>query len=115
MYQIRKCERYTSCLATEVANLDPDIFKTLSVPFDGETEEEFLNYIESNRYELEEIYEEFDEETISELNKIWEPEWTEYSNSAWKFEDSWHESGRVDETWTKTGGFEPNHTTDNEY
>jgi hypothetical protein len=41
-----------------------------------------------------------------------EPEMTEYANSAWKYEDSWHESGRVDETWTKTGGFEVLNTTD---
>jgi hypothetical protein len=115
MYQIRKCERYTSWQTTEVANLDPEKFKTVSIPFEGETEEEFLNYIESNRYELEEICEEFDEETLSELGKIWDPEWIEYSNSAWKFEDSWYESGRVDETWTKTGGFESTHTTDRNY
>jgi hypothetical protein len=115
MYQIRKCERYTSWQTTEVANLDPEKFRTLSIPFEGETEEEFLDYIESNRYELEEIYEEFDEETLSELGKIWEPEWSEYSNSAWKYEDSWHESGRADETWTKTGGFESYHTTDRGY
>ena len=115
MYQIRKCEKYTSWQTTEVANLDPEKFRTISLPFEGETEEDFLSYIESNRYELEEIYEEFDEQTLDELNKIWDPEWTEYSNSTWKYEDSWHESGRVDETWRKTGGFEPIHTTYKEY
>lgn len=115
MYQIRKCERVTSCMASEVANLDPEKFRTLSVPFEGETEEDFLAYLSENQYELEEIYEEIDEETHSELEKIWYPEWTEYSNSAWKYEDSWHESGRVDETWTRYGGFEPVHTTDSGY
>ena len=115
MYQIRKCERVTSCMASEVANLDPEKFRTLSVPFEGETEEDFLNYLSENQYDLEEIYEEIDEETHSELEKIWYPEYTEYSNSAWKYEDSWHESGRVDETWTKYGGFEPVHTTDRGY
>jgi len=79
------------------------------------TEEDFLNYISQNQYELEEIYEEIDEQTQSELDKIWSPEWTEFSNSAWKYEDSWHESGRVDETWTKYGGFEATHTTDTGY
>ena len=61
MYQIRKCERYTSCSSSEAANLDPEKFKKLSVPFEGETEEDFLNYISQNQYELEEIYEEIDE------------------------------------------------------
>ena len=115
MYQIRKCERYTSYLSSEVASLDPEKFRNLSVPFDGGTEEDFLNYISQNQYELEEIYEEIDEETMMELQKIWSPEWTEYSNSAWKFEDSWHELGKVDETWTKTGGFETIHSTDTSY
>ena len=85
MYQIRKCERITSWNMTEVANLNPDDFRNLSVPFEGESDEEFLAYLDGNRYELEEIYEEFSEETLNELNKIWEPEWTEYSNSTWKF------------------------------
>jgi len=115
MYQIRKCERYTCCQSTEVANLDPEKFRDLSVPFEGESEEDFLSYIESNRWELEEIYEELDEETLSELNKLWDPSWTEYYNSAYRFEDSWHELGSVDETWTKNGRFETLHTTDRSY
>ena len=115
MYQIRKCERYTSWQMTEVANLDPEKFRKLSVPFEGESEEDFLSYIESNRWELEETYEELDEETLSELNKLWDPSWTEYYNSAYRFEDSWHELGSVDETWTKNGRFETLHTTDRSY
>jgi hypothetical protein len=71
--QIRKCERWTSYNCSEVANLDPEKFKTLSVPFEGETDEDFFEYISSNMYELEEIYEEFDEETWSEFEKILQP------------------------------------------
>lgn len=115
MYQIRKCERITSWQMTEVANLNPEDFINLSVPFEGEGEEEFLTYLEENRYELEEIYEEFGEETLNELNKLWEPEWSEYSNSTWKGEDSWLESGIVDETWTKTGGFQVNFNSSSDY
>ena len=113
--QIRKCERVTVYNTTEVANLNTENFKNLSIPFEGETDEEFLSYLEENRYELEDIYEEFDEETLSELNKLWEPEWTEYSNSAWNGEDSWLEGGEVNEEYTKTGGFEVLNTTDNIY
>jgi len=115
MYQIRKCERITSCHMSEVANLNPDDFRNLSVPFEGESDEDFLDYLQGNRYELEEIYKEFSEETLNELNKIWEPDWTEYSNSTWKFEDSWLESGRVDEAWSKTGGFEVKSSTSVDY
>ena len=115
MIQIRKCEKVTVYNTTEVANLNPENFKNLSIPFEGETDEEFLSYLEENRYELEDIYEEFDEETLSELNKLWEPEWTEYSNSAWNGEDSWLEGGVTNEEYTKTGGFEVLNTTDNIY
>ena len=109
--QIRKCERVTSYNTTEVANLNPEDFKNISFPFEGESDEEFLSYLDENRYELEEIWEEFSEETLSELNKLWEPEWTEYSNSAWKGEESWLEGGEVNEEYTKTGGFDTKYTT----
>jgi len=104
--QIRKCERVTVYNTTEVANLNPDDFRNLSIPFEGEGDEEFLAYLEDSKYELEEIYEEIDEDVLNELNKLWEPEWTEYSNSAWNGEDSWLESGEVNEEHSKTGGFE---------
>jgi hypothetical protein len=109
--QIRKCERVTVYNTTEVANLNPEDFKNISFSFEGESDEEFLSYLNENRYELEEIWEEFSEETLSELNKLWEPEWTEYSNSAWKGEDSWLEGGEVNEEYTKTGGFDAKYTT----
>lgn len=109
--QIRKCERVTSYNTTEVADLNPEDFKNISFPFEGESDEEFLSYLNENRYELEEIWEEFNEETLSELNKLWEPEWTEYSNSAWKGEESWLEGGEVNEEYTKTGGFEATSST----
>jgi hypothetical protein len=104
--QIRKCERVVVFNTTEVANLNPDDFRNLSVPFEGESDEEFLAYLEDNKWELEDIYEEIDQDVLNELNKLWEPEWTEYSNSAWDGEDSWLESGQEDESYRKTGGFE---------
>ena len=109
--QIRKCERVTVYNTTEVADLNPEDFKNISFPFEGESDEEFLSYLNENRYELEEIWEEFSEETLNELNKLWEPEWTEYSNSTWKGEESWLEGGEVNEEYTKTGGFDAKYTT----
>lgn len=112
MIQIRKCEKVTVYNTTEVAKLNPEKFKNLSIPFEGETDEEFLAYLDENIFELYEvIYEEIDEETLAELSKIWEPEWSEYSNSAWDGEESWLESGEVNEEYTKTGGFEVKNST----
>ena len=109
--QIRKCERVTIHYMSEVANLNPDDFRNISIPFEGETDEEFLTYLNENIYELEEIYDEFTEEVSDELSVIWDPTMKEYSNSAWNGEDSWLESGKVNKEWTKTGGFEIIHTT----
>lgn len=111
--QIRKCQRVVSYLSAEVATLNPEDFKKLSIPFEGETDADFLSYLEENLYELTEvIYEEIDEDVLSELSKVWETEWTEYSNSAWNGEDSWLESGEVNEEYSKTGGFEITNSTE---
>ena len=109
--KIRKCERGVVWNSTEVANLNPEDFRKLSVPFEGESEEEFLTYLEEYKWELEDIYEEINEDVLNELNKLWEPEWTEYSNSAWNGEDSWLESGEEDESCRKTGGFDVKNST----
>lgn len=109
--QIRKCQTWSSWECSEVANLDPEKFRNISVPFTGETDDDFLQYIESNRWELQDISDELDENTIKELQKLWEPEWIEYANSTWKGEESWLESGKVNEEWVKTGGFEATNTT----
>ena len=115
MYQIRKCEKFTSWQAGPVANLDPEKFRNLSIPYEGSTEEDFMNYIASNSYELEEIYQELDEETLNEMEAIWHPEYKEYSNSTWKFEDSWYEIGKENPEYSKYGGFESSHDTLSEY
>ncbi len=106
MLQIRKCESFTIHQATGVAHLDPEKFRNLSIPYEGDNDSDFLFYISENRSELEEIWDEIDEESQNQLNILLDPEWKEYYNSTWKWEDSWYETGREDETWTKTGGFE---------
>ena len=111
MYQIRKCERVTTVSHSGTALLDPENFRNISIPYEGSTEEEFLQYLEENRYELDEIWEEIDEDTMTELNKLWEPEWTEYDNSAWHGEESWLELGEPNPEYSKYGGFETRHTT----
>jgi hypothetical protein len=95
MYQIRKNKKVTSVYTTEVAELNPESFKTLSIPFLGSTEEDFLYYIQDNSSELGEIADELDSATITELNKLLEPTWVETYNSDWDGEDSWVESGNT--------------------
>ena len=110
MYQIRKCETYSVTSKTETANLDPEKFRNISVPYEGNSEEEFLNYI-SELY-IDEVYEELDKETLSELDKIGDDQqWEEWYNSAWDGEASWHEIGEDNPEFSRTGGFEIRHTT----
>ena len=108
MYQIRKNKKITSIYTTEVVEISTDSFRTLSIPFLGSTEEEFLHYIEKNKSELEELSDELDPATLSELTKLWDPNWVETYNSAWDGEESWFESGKsVNEDY-----FSINYTTE---
>jgi len=114
--QVRKCRVRSSYEATGVANLDTEKFKTLSIPFEGESEEDFLRYLSNNRYELqEEISSELDEETLNQLNQLWDPEWNEYFNSNWKGEESWLEAGKENSEYRKTGDFEITSTLEGSY
>lgn len=106
MYQIRKCKQFTSYQGGEVANLVPDKFRNLSIPYVGNTQEDFFDYITQNSWDLQDIYQEFDEQTLLEMEKIWQPNWEEFDNSENKFEDSWMEMGHVNSEWSRRGGFE---------
>jgi hypothetical protein len=52
------------------------------------------------------------EESVEEIRKIFEPNLEEYYNSSWDWEESWRESGEIDPTSRKTGGFVPNYSTE---
>ena len=56
-----------------------------------------------------------DDDTNMEISAIGDDiNYTIYSNSAWKFEDSWLEIGKENPEWRKFGGFEATHSTDTE-
>ena len=74
MYQLRKCLKFTSYQATNTITLDPEKFRNLSIPYEGNSEEEFLKYIDENSYDLEDIYEEMDEEVEEIRNNISKPD-----------------------------------------
>ncbi len=96
MITIRKVERYTVLRSTETAELDPEKFKSLSIPFEGDTEVEFLEYLDRNLGEFmddEDLWNELDEETQMEFGKLVEPEYEEFYNTAWDGEDTFLQSG----------------------
>lgn len=97
MITIRKVERYTVLRATETAQLDPEKFKSLSKPFEGDTELDFLEYLDRNLSEFmddEDLWNELDEDTQMELGVLVEPEYEEFYNTAWDGEDTFLQSGK---------------------
>ena len=106
--QIRKCESVTTIYASEVANLDPEKFRNVSVPFQGNTDLDFLNYINELRtsYKLEEISDELDEELQGEIGKLCDNPEIQIWSSVTKGADEWLELGHVDESTKRNGGFD---------
>lgn len=111
-YQIRKVEEITIWQATEVAELDPEAFKNLEEnPYTGNSEEEFLNYIQEfiNTCRWDGFPNDLDPDATDELDKLVENvQWTQYANSCEKGETSWYQSGEKNEEYRKTGGFKIN-------
>jgi len=115
-YQLRKVERYTNWEATEAVTLNPDDFTTLSTPYTGNTEEEFMNYIQELYHEdWYEICEELEElgsmEAADALSTLFEGEMEVYSSTTEKEEDMWVEIGEVNEEYSKYGGFNSSFNT----
>jgi len=114
-YQIRKCEEITIWQATEVVDIDPEMFKNLEEnPYTGNTEEQFLNYIsgfiDSCRWDGFPF--DLDSDVADQLDKLVENvRWTEYANSVHKGENSWMEIGQVNDEYKNTGGFESRFNT----
>jgi hypothetical protein len=114
MYQLRKCETYSVTRQTETINLDPEKFRNISIPYEGDSEEDFVNYI--SELDFYEISSELDEETTSELDKFYDMvDWEEWYNSAWDGEENWIEIGESDPEYRRTGGFNARHSTHVQY
>jgi hypothetical protein len=115
MYQLRRCKTYTISEASEVVELNPEDFRNISYPFEGETEQDFLTYLGDITYEADiyDIYDELDESVADALSRLLEPEeYKVYFDSENKGENAWLESGEVDEEYRKYGGFNARETTE---
>ena len=116
-YQIRKVEEITIWQTTEVAELDPETFRNLEEnPYTGNSEEEFLTYIQGfiNSCRWDGFPSDLDGDVEEELDKMIENvKWTEYANSCEKGETSWFQIGEKNEEYRKTGGFKINYSVEN--
>lgn len=97
MVELRRCEKYTVYRSTEIVKLDPEKFRSLeSHPYTGETDEDFLIYLEDSEFSYE-LPDDIDDESRNELFKIFDSaDWTEYepeSKYRIQFIDSFLKSG----------------------
>ena len=121
MYTLRKVERYTNWEATKAAKLDPESFRLLTCvePYEGETEEDFVNYIqELYNEDFYEVYDELDDlgfaDDADALAIVFEGEMEIYSSSTEKYADEWFDIGEEDPSYTKWGGFNVKKSTHND-
>jgi hypothetical protein len=104
-YQIRKAAKYTVFSSSEIAELDPEDFRNHeNNPYEGNTEEEFIQYI--TQFDFDDT-EGLSSETFDELLKIFDnPDMTEHYSTSQDYEESWFEVGEKNEKIRKTGGFD---------
>ncbi len=110
MYKVRKCETYKVTRTTEVATLNPEKFRSLPTPYEGESEEDFIQYL--SEIDLWDIESELDSETMKEVFKLIEPEWNEFYNSSQDGSENWFEIGEENEEFYNNGGFETKFSTE---
>jgi len=107
---VRKVERYTVWEASKPIEVDVEKLRKCEPPYEGDSPEELLEYLDENVYnnydwseENAEVYGE-DESYDLTMDEVYEME--VYSDTREKFEDSWIEIGQPNEEYRKTGRFE---------
>ena len=108
---VRKVERYTVWEASEPIEIDVEKLRECEPPYEGDSPEELLVYLQENVYNNYEWSEENgeaygDEDTAYNLTMEEVYDMEPYSDTREKYEDSWIEVGVPNEEYRKTGRFE---------
>ena len=120
MVSLRRCEKYTNWEATKSFEFNPEDFRGIEKsyePYEGETNEEFADYIdellsEVYVYDVCEELEELGFTSAAEmLSSLVESEMKIYSSTTDSYGELWIDMGVEDESYTKTGGFKVNYST----
>jgi len=108
---VRKVERYTVWEASEPIEIDVEKLRECEPPYEGDSPEELLVYLQENVYNNYEWSEENGESYGDEdaaynltMEEVYDME--PYSDTREKYEDSWIEVGVPNEEYRKTGRFE---------
>ena len=115
---VRKVERYTVWQATEPIEVDVEKLRKCDPPYEGDSHEELLEYLDNNVWgnydwseENNEVYGESSYDLTFDESNYNEP----YSDSREKYEDAWIEVGVPNEEYRKTGFYESFADNMNEY
>ena len=108
---LRKVERFTVWEASKPIEVDVEKLRNCEPPYEGDSNEELLEYLEENVYNNYEWSEE-NGEAYGDADAAYDLTMEEcydmevYSDTREKFEDSWIEVGVPNEEYRKTGRFE---------
>ncbi len=109
---VRKCERYTIWEASEPFEVDVEKLRKCEPPFEGETEQELLDYLTENVYneyewaENETNKEVYGEDASYELTMEECYDMEVYSDTREKYGQEWIDVGVPNDEWRKMGKFE---------
>jgi hypothetical protein len=106
---VRAVERYTQWAATKPIEVDVEKLRNCTPPFEGETEQDLLEYLQENVWENEE-WNQKNEETYGVYESyeltLMDREREVYSDTRDKFGQEWLDVGVPNKEWYKMGEFE---------
>lgn len=107
---VRKCERYTIWEASQPIEVDVEKLRKCEPPFEGETEQDLLEYLQDNVYNEYEWAEEnadiYGEDEAYELTMEDCYDMEVYSDTREKYAQEWLDVGVPNDEWRKMGKFE---------
>ena len=106
---VRQCERYTMWEATEPVEVDLEKLRKCEPPFEGENEQDLLEYLKDNawgNYDWAETNEETYGESVYDLTFDEAYDTEVYSDTREKYQQAWIDVGVPNSEWRKMGGFE---------
>ena len=104
---VRKVERFTQWAASEPIEIDVEKLRECDPPYEGNSPEELMLYLQENVYQNYDWYE-TNQETYENAYDLTfdESELEVYSDTRMDWEESWLEVGVPNEEYRKVGKFE---------
>jgi hypothetical protein len=107
---VRAVERYTVWEATQPIEVNVEKLRQCEPPFEGENEQDLLEYLKDNVWNNEEWADEngeiYGEDAAFDLTFMEAYDKEVYSDSRDKYEQSWLDVGVPNDEYRKMGGFE---------